>query len=120
MRDDLTRRQMTASAAEIELLRSFKPSAALRSSLDWRFPGTRDIGPFVPLRGLIGYNDDVARDIVETATGGLGLRFSDQQITAFGAHLADLADLIEHAVAGRLNRLYRGAGRQSPAPQTQR
>ncbi|WP_207835809.1 hypothetical protein [Williamsia soli] len=118
MCDELTRRQTTALAAEIDLLRSFKPYAALRSSLDWRFPGTRDIGPFVSLRGLTGYSDDVARDVVETATAGLGLRFDDRQIAAFATHLADLADLIDHAVAGRLNRLYRAASRRRPTSQT--
>ncbi|MCZ4549802.1 hypothetical protein [Gordonia rubripertincta] len=107
MADELTHGQATALTSEIELLRTFKPYAALRNSLDWRFPGTHGIGPFVPLRGLTGYSDDVARDIVETATAGLGLRFGDQQVAAFGTNLADLADLIDHAIAGRLNRLVR-------------
>jgi hypothetical protein len=112
--------QKAPVAIEIELLRSFKATAALRSSLQWRFPGTGAIGPLVPLRGLSGYTDDVARDMVDTATAGLGLQFSDQQIAAFGDCVADLADLIDHAVAGRLNRLYRAAARQLPAAQPQR
>lgn len=104
--------RVRALTGEIELLRSFKPHAALRSSLEWRFPGTHGIGPFVPLHGLTGYTDQVARDIVDEAAGGLGLRFSDAQIAAFGDRLADLADLIDQTIAARLNWLYRSAAQQ--------
>lgn len=85
-------------AADVELLRSFKPHAAVRRSIELRFPGTGGIGAFVPLAGLHGYTAATAREIVDTATAGLGLHFTDQQIAVFGSRLGDLADMIDQAI----------------------
>lgn len=107
-------------AMEVSLLRSFKPASALRGSIEWRFPGAGDIGGFVPLTGLRGYTPAAARDIVDTATAGLGLHFTDQQIAAFGRHLTDLVDMVEQAIARRLHDLYREGARHRPDATTHR
>lgn len=107
-------------AMEVELLRSFKPHAALRSSIEWQCPGAGGIGGFVPLSGLRGYTPDATRNIVDTATAGLGLHFTDQQIAAFGRHLTDLVDMVEQAIARRLHDLYREGARHRPDATTHR
>jgi hypothetical protein len=94
-------------AAEIELLRQTNPLAALRSSLEWRFPGTGTIGKFMSLERIEGFDAVAAREIVETATAGLGLGFTDQQIEMYRGCLADLVDLFDTALARRLHQLYR-------------
>jgi hypothetical protein len=104
---DEMRSGLTPLSAEIDLLRRTNPIAALRSSLEWRFPGTGSIGKLVPLMRIDGYDLDAAREIVETATAGLGLRFTDQQIDMYRGCLADLADLFDTALARRLHQLYR-------------
>lgn len=117
---DVNRTRVNPVAAEVELLRSFKSYAALRSSIDWRFPGAGTIGAFVPLAGLHGYTAQTARDIVDIATAGLGVHFTDRQIAAFGGCLSDRADMVDQAITRRLHDLYREGARHRPDATTHR
>jgi hypothetical protein len=91
---------------DIDLLRRTDPIAALRTSVEWRLPGTGSIGMHTPLRHIAGYDAAAVRDIVETAAAGLGLHFTDAQIEMYQGCLADLADLLDTAIARRLRQIY--------------